>query len=244
MLWLRDVGECVRAAEVTKAKQERRVSEPGRNLSYGDYILRTGRGIIGAFELVFGAFLYQKFKGRSRIVDVGPGRCWFPKQNPQGIIAVDNSPELVEYFSKQGIDIRLGDAYNLPLPDAYADGVLYCWVLEHLADPLRAMKETYRVMQPGAYGMIIVPTPYDMNAFHEDYTHVRPYTATSLKQLAEDAGFVRHRETLLPYYPGATKVLKYFGPSVTLWYMNFGDRFLRKLGLKNNNNIMLEVWKS
>jgi len=106
------------------------------------------------------------------------------------------------------------------------------------------MKEIYRVMQPGAYGMIIVPTPYDMNAFHEDYTHVRPYTATSLKQLAEDAGFVRHRETLLPYYPGATKVLKYFGPSVTLWYINFGDRFLRKLGLKNNNNIMLEVWKS
>jgi hypothetical protein len=124
MLWLKDVGECVRAAEVTKAKQERRVSEPGRNLSYGDYILRTGRGIIGAFELVFGAFLYQKFKGRSRIVDVGPGRCWFPKQNPQAIIAVDNSPELVEYFSKQGIDIRLGDAYNLQLPDAYADGVL------------------------------------------------------------------------------------------------------------------------
>jgi hypothetical protein len=126
MLWLKDVGECVRAAEMTKAKQERRVSEPGRNLSYGDYILRTGRGIIGAFELVFGAFLYQKFKGRSRIVDVGPGRCWFPKQNPQAIIAVDNSPELVEYFSKQGIDIRLGDAYNLQLPDAYADGVLAC----------------------------------------------------------------------------------------------------------------------
>ena len=50
MLWLKDVGECVRAAEMTKAKQERRVSEPGRNLSYGDYILRTGRGIIEAYR--------------------------------------------------------------------------------------------------------------------------------------------------------------------------------------------------
>ena len=83
------------------------------------------------------------------------------------------------------------------------------------------MKEIYRVMQPGAYGVIIVPTPYDMNAFHEDYTHVQPYTATSLKQLAEDAGFVKHRETLLPYYPGATKVLKYFRP--------FGDAVVHKL---------------
>jgi SAM-dependent methyltransferase len=220
------------------------VSESARNLSYGNYILRTGQGIIGKFELVFGAFLYQKFEGRSRIVDIGPGRCWFPKQNPQAIIAVDNSPELVEYFCKQGIDIRLGDAYSLGLPDASVDGVLACWLLEHLSDPLRAMIEIYRVMQPGSYGMIVVPTPYDMNAFHEDYTHVRPYTATSLKQLAEDAGFVKHLETPLPYFPGATKILKYFGPSPTLWYMNFADRFLRKLGLKNKGNIMLEVWKS
>ena len=82
-----------------------------------------------------------------------------------------------------------------------------------------------------------------MNKFHEDYTHVRPYTATSLKQLAEDAGFAKHRETLLAYWIGAMKIFKYLGPSVTLWYMNFADRFLRKLGLQNRDNIMLEVWK-
>src|SRR5438105_2827137 len=77
--------------------EEVQMSEQTRNLSYGDYILRTGRGIIGEYELVFGAFFYQKFEGRSRIVDIGPGRCWFPKQNPQCILAVDNSPELVAH---------------------------------------------------------------------------------------------------------------------------------------------------
>jgi SAM-dependent methyltransferase len=220
------------------------VSEQTRNLSYGNYILRTGKGIIGEYELVFGAFFYQRFKGRSRVVDIGPGRCWFPKQNPQAILAVDNSPELVEHFSRQGIDIRLGDAYNLGLPDTSVDGVFCCWLLEHLADPLRAMKEFYRVMQPGGYGAIIVPTPYNMNTFYDDYTHVRPFTATSLNQLAEDSGFSKHRETPLPYVRGAMKLFKYFGRSATLWYMNFGDRFLRKLGLKNRANIMLEVWKS
>ena len=39
------------------------------------------------------------------------------------------------------------------------------------------MKEINRVMQPGGYGVIIVPTPHNMNKFHEDYTHVRPFTA-------------------------------------------------------------------
>ena len=93
--------------------------------------------------------------------------------------------------------------------------------------------------------MIIVPTPHNMNKFHEDYTHVRPFTATSLKQLAEDAGFIKHRETLLPYYPGAIRiVLTHFGPSMTLRYMKLADRFLRKIGLQNKDNIMLEVWKT
>src|SRR5262249_50046210 len=57
---------------------EVKMSEETSNPSYGDYILRTGRGIIGEYELVFGAFFYQRFKGRFRVVDIGPGRCWFP----------------------------------------------------------------------------------------------------------------------------------------------------------------------
>ena len=31
---------------------------------------------------------------------------------------------------------------------------------------------------------------------------------------------------------------------MTLRYMNFADHFLRKIGLQNKDNIMLEVWKT
>ena len=207
-----------------------------RNTSYGDYILRTGTGLMGQYEQVFGAFFYEKFLGRSRIVDIGPGRCWFPRQDPKFIIAVDNSPEIVEHYSKQGIDIRLGDAYNLGLPDAYVDGVFCCWLFEHLPDPLRAMREIFRVLQSGGFGIIIVPTPHNLNAFYDDYTHVRPYTATALKQLAEDSGFTRHREAFLPYTVGTMRIFRYLGPRATLRYFHFADKFLRRLGLVNKNH--------
>ena len=214
------------------------------NTSYGDYILRTGGGLVGRYEEVVGAFFYQsRFAGCSRIVDIGPGRCWFTRQNPQIIVAVDNSPELVEHYSRVGIDIRLGDAYKLGLPDEYVDGVFCCWLFEHLGDPLCGMREIRRVMKAGGYGLIIVPTPRDIDAFYDDYTHVRPFTKTSLKQLAEDAGFRRHRETYYPYVRGAMQVLQYFGPRVTLGYYKFCDRVVRKLGLLGKNNLMLEVWK-
>jgi SAM-dependent methyltransferase len=213
------------------------------NASYGDYILRTGNPVLFRYEDVCGAFFYARFTGCEKILEIGPGRCWFTRQNPDAIVAVDNSSELVRHFSQKGIDIRLGDAYDTGIADAAMDGVFCCWLFEHLADPLRAMKEIYRVLKPGGYALVIVPTPHNMENFYDDYTHVRPYTAVSLKQLAEDSGFTRHKESCWPYAFGSMHVLRYFGRSLTLWYLNFSNRVLRALGLVNRNQLLLEVWK-
>lgn len=219
------------------------VTSQTRNPSYGDYILRTGLETVNEYELLFGSVLYQKyFRNRQRIIDIGPGRCWFSKQNPQAIVAVDNSPELVEHYSKQGIDIRLGDAYDLRLSEDYADGVFCCWLFEHLTDPLRAMKEIYRVLAPAGYGLIIVPSSHNIKSFYDDYTHVRPYTAVSLKQLAEDGGFRNHRESPLFFTWASMRIMQCFGKSIALRYMRLCDT-LQRIGLVNRNHLMLEVWK-
>lgn len=218
------------------------ISQP-RNPSYGGYILRTGSEV-SEYELLFGSLFYQKyFRNRRHIVDIGPGRCWFTKQNPQTIVAVDNSPELVEHYLGEGIDIRLGDAYDLPLPDQYADGIFCCWLFEHLTAPLKAMTEIHRVLAPSGYGLVMVPSSHNMNSFYDDYTHVRPYTALSLKQLAEDAGFRNHRESPLFLTFASGRVMRYFGKSAALRYMALSDKVLRHFGLVNRNNLMLEVWK-
>lgn len=213
------------------------------NASYGDYILRTGNPVLFRYEDVCGAFFYRRFAGCKRILEIGPGRCWFTRQNRAAIVAVDNSPDLVRHYSQKGIDIRLGDAYETGIADEQMDGLFCCWVFEHLPDPLRAMKEIYRVLKPGGYALVIVPTPHDMGKFYDDYTHVRPFTANSLRQLAQDSGFRRHRQSYWPFAFGSMHVLRYFGEALTLGYLNFSDRVLRACGLVNRNQLLLEVWK-
>src|ERR1700722_16984367 len=151
-------------------------SLPAPQPSYGNYVLRTGKGIIKDMEQAYGEFWYQtRFAGKKPILDLGPGRCRFTKQNVEDIVAVDNAADLVEHYCKQGINSHLGDAYRIPFADGYFQGVFCCWLFEHLGDPQRAMAELRRVLQPGGYACVIVPSPQDMVAFYDDYTHVRPY---------------------------------------------------------------------
>jgi SAM-dependent methyltransferase len=212
--------------------------------TYADYILRTGTGVVGELELVLGAHWYQtRFTGKAPILDLGSGRCWFTRQNVKGIVAVDNSRELVEHFRQEGINNLHGDAYNIPVGDEHFEGVFCCWLLEHLAEPDRALREMHRVLKPGGYACVIVPTPHDMEAFYADYTHVRPYTKISLKQLAEDAGFSRHQTAYFPCIKGILHVIKHLGVNAGRTYLRFADTYLRKIRVVNKNNLILEAWK-
>jgi SAM-dependent methyltransferase len=211
---------------------------------YGEYILRTGTEIIRQLELVYGAHWYHtRFVGKAPVLDLASGRCWFTKQNVNDIAAVDNAPELVEHYRREGINIILGDAYRVPYPEEYFEGIFCCWLLEHLSEPDRAISEMFRILKPGGYACVIVPSPNDMTAFYDDYTHVRPYTPASLTQLAEDCGFARYRIECLPWVRGITYVLRFLGYSAAHKYMDWADRYLRKLRFVNRNNLMLEVWK-
>jgi SAM-dependent methyltransferase len=210
---------------------------------YGDYILRTGKGVVADLELACGAYWYQKFfAGKKPILDLGPGRCWFTRQNPAEIIAVDNSPELVEHYRQAQVDIRCGEAYAIPFPDGYFEGVFCCWLLEHLSDPARAFSEMQRVLKPGGYLCVIVPSPHDMFSFYDDYTHVRPFTPASLFHLAEGAAFSRRRVECLPWLRGLKIVVRRL-PAAAHSYIRFCDVVLRRFGLLNRNNLMLEAWK-
>jgi SAM-dependent methyltransferase len=211
--------------------------------SYGNYILRTGTAIIRELELVYGAHWYRtRFMGKKPILDLGPGRCWFTKQNVNEIVAVDNAPDLVEHYRKEGINSHLGDAYHIPFADSSFEGVFCCWLFEHLMEPDRALAELRRVLKPFGYACIIVPSPNNLAAFYDDYTHVRPYTHTSLAQLAEDTGFEKYRVEYLPFTRGVTVVLRLLGSGAAEQYLRFADTVIRKFGILNRNHLMLEAW--
>lgn len=82
-----------------------------------------------------------------------------------------------------------------------------------------------------------------MSAFYDDYTHVRPYTPISLKQLAEDCGFARYRIEYLPWVRGITYLIRFLGSGAARRYMDFADTYLRRFWFVNKGNLMLEIWK-
>jgi len=212
--------------------------------SYGRFILNTGEGITGEIELVWGRFWYQsRFRGLHPIADVGPGRCWFTRQNAADIIAVDNAPDLVAHYAGEGLRTRLGSAEAMPFPDNYFAGIFCCWLLEHLPDPAPAMLEFHRVLKPGGLCSIIVPTPADMPAFYADYTHVRPFTPSSLRQLAAVASFAAVRTENLPWTRGLRLIHRSFGAPAASRYVHFSDRYLRRFGLKNRAHLVMDARK-
>ncbi len=77
-----------------------------------------------------------------------------------------------------------------PLPDASVDLVLNYAVIEHLTDPSMFLSESHRILKEG--GALIVVTPnwqYCKDEFYNDYTHVKPYTPSSLRKILADYGF-------------------------------------------------------
>ena len=125
---------------------------------------------------------YQEFlqlRSGMRIVDVGcgtgdftryvvrlvPGRC-----QALGVDSRARSLRAAELETgRAGLSNRIsykqGDAYDLPVADAYADLTCCRSVLMHLQDPLRATKEMARITRPG--GMVAAEEPSGMGSLYD-----------------------------------------------------------------------------
>jgi SAM-dependent methyltransferase len=214
-------------------------------MAYGDHILATGGGGTGYFEQMLGRFLYERhFQGKAPVLDLAAGRCWFVRQNVRDIQAVDLAPELVAHYSAQGIQITEGSAYSIPHPDATFAAVFCCWLFEHLDAPDAAMREIYRVLQPGGMCFLVVPSEHQLGrGFFDDYTHLRPYTHNSLLQLARSNGFNAPVISHLPYTRFWGRLIPTLGHKRALVWLRLADRWLRLMGIVNKNMLTLRCYR-
>ena len=121
----------------------------------------------------------------SRILDAGAGECPhkhlcdhliyvsqdFGRYDGHG----DENGLQIESWEQEELDI-VGDITEISEPDASFDAVMCIEVLEHLPDPLAALRELGRLLKPD--GLLIVTAPFC------SLTHFSPFHFTS--------GFNRH----------------------------------------------------
>jgi ubiquinone/menaquinone biosynthesis C-methylase UbiE len=97
----------------------------------------------------------------ARVLDLGCGqgnttRCLADELEPSECIGVEFDATLVEYAQTRpenppGVRFQQGDATQLPFPDASFDVVFCRYLLIHIADPLRVVREMMRVVRPGGF---------------------------------------------------------------------------------------------
>lgn len=96
------------------------------------------------------------------------------------------------------------DVQEIPLPDQSVDVIICNHLLEHVDDDRRALKELYRIMRHGGWGIVLSPvdegrehtfedasvtSPQERTRLFGQYDHRRVYGRDYAQRLAE-AGFV------------------------------------------------------
>lgn len=77
------------------------------------------------------------------------------------VIAIDQSPRMVEIAREAGVDARIADVQHLPFDDASFDCVVAAWMLYHVPDVDRGLAELARVLRPG--GRLVAVTNGERN---------------------------------------------------------------------------------
>jgi SAM-dependent methyltransferase len=130
------------------------------------------------------------------VLEIGCGNGWAISYRHPSIhyIAVDRGSVFLANLEERGIEFHQHDVSSNPLPvaDASVDLILLIHLIEHIPDSEAFMNDLRRVLRPG--GRIYIRTPNLTRVkwgFWDDFTHVRPFTPSSMDHLMRACGCKR-----------------------------------------------------
>ncbi|MCO5968203.1 methyltransferase domain-containing protein [Actinoallomurus soli] len=112
------------------------------------------------------------------------------------VIGVDLDEAMVDTARERTADrpvveVRLGDVHDLPLADGVADRARTDRVLQHVADPVRALGEIRRVLRPGGRLVMGEPDWETLAIDHPDGGLSRAYTRHVADKVIRNASIGR-----------------------------------------------------
>ena len=111
---------------------------------------------------------------------------------------IDPSEFAVSAAREAGLNVRRGILQEAAYPTARFDVITMCQVLEHTDNPLEILGECRRILKPGGELVVGVPN-FDSLVFAlvksswiglQLPTHLQHFSPTSLRLVAESAGFI------------------------------------------------------
>lgn len=171
------------------------------------------------------AWLRRTVRG-DRILDVGfvgeyeesTSHRLVAEANPDAtVVGLDVKPTVGSRAADRAVR---GDVFRLPFVDGAFDAVVFAEVLEHLEQPADALRELYRVLEPGGQLSITTPNPFGLYRYLRHYLfkprldpdfflgaddHEAFLDPLSLSNLLESVGFtvtdLTFRNVTLPRVP-------------------------------------------
>ena len=129
---------------------------------------------------------HELLAGRGPVVDVGCGPGVDVIAIGDDCVGVDSSETMVAVAAGRGAAVCRANAHALPFRDASLHGARGDRVLQHLADPTRALSEMARVVMHG--GALVVADP-DQESLVIEVPGVRQSVLDRLKALRRDVGY-------------------------------------------------------
>jgi SAM-dependent methyltransferase len=128
------------------------------------------------------------------VLEVGPGKGELAERISRelgaDVVAVDQSERMVELTRERGVHAVLGDVQELPFDDGSFDACVAAWMLYHVPDLDRGLRELARVLRPG--GRLVAVTNNE-RSLTELWTLVREPRKRNYPFGAENGGHVLAR---------------------------------------------------
>jgi SAM-dependent methyltransferase len=102
---------------------------------------------------------------RGKLLDVGCGRKPYKDTYFSGAASYTG----VDYLTENSQPDIVASALDLPLEVQSFDTVVSTELLEHVPDPLRALREMHRVLRPGGYLILSTPMYWPRHEIPHDY---------------------------------------------------------------------------